>query len=295
MQGYLVDWDAQKAVWDGIFSDEVLGVDTTNASLLITEPYFNLPNIQEVYDQFVFEEYEFQSYHRCTPASLMPYGNLFSGAPEPECMLIVDSGFSFTHVVPILNRRIFWSAVKRCAYLLRAIPPNPLKLPRLNVGGKLLTNQIMNHVKESCCFVSLDFDRDLETCRVDANSNGIVQEYILPDLTRNKHGRVREPNDMPTNSDQILVMNSERFTVPELIFRPDDLGFDQMGLAAAIAFSIGLLPEELHGLFWANIGLIGGNTKFPKFRVRLLNELRSLAPVECEVTIYESAECARFL
>ena len=30
---------------------------------------------------------------------------------------------------------------------------------------------------------------------------------------------------MPTNSDQILVMNSERFTVPELIFRPDDLGW----------------------------------------------------------------------
>jgi len=26
LQGYLVDWDAQKAVWDGIFSDEVLGV-----------------------------------------------------------------------------------------------------------------------------------------------------------------------------------------------------------------------------------------------------------------------------
>ena len=25
-QGYLVDWDAQKAVWDGIFSDQVLSV-----------------------------------------------------------------------------------------------------------------------------------------------------------------------------------------------------------------------------------------------------------------------------
>jgi actin-related protein 6 len=25
-QGYLVDWDAQKAVWDGIFSDQVLAV-----------------------------------------------------------------------------------------------------------------------------------------------------------------------------------------------------------------------------------------------------------------------------
>ena len=98
-QGYLVDWDAEKAVWDGIFSDQVLGVrfqlfsffffsrpalsftltpcyflyfwvtfqvNTTQACLLITEPYFNLPNLQEVYDQLVFEEYEFSSYHRCT-------------------------------------------------------------------------------------------------------------------------------------------------------------------------------------------------------------------------------------
>jgi hypothetical protein len=53
---------------------------------------------------------------------------------------------------------------------------------RLDVGGKLLTNQlkelvsfrqwnmmdetyIMNHVKESCCFISTDFKKDLEMCR----------------------------------------------------------------------------------------------------------------------------------
>jgi actin-related protein len=44
-------------------------VDTAETSLLITEPYFNLPNIQQVYDQFVFEEYEFQSYLCSTRAS----------------------------------------------------------------------------------------------------------------------------------------------------------------------------------------------------------------------------------
>lgn len=44
-------------------------VDPTESSLLITEPYFNLPNLQEVYDQFVFEEYEFESYYRCTRSS----------------------------------------------------------------------------------------------------------------------------------------------------------------------------------------------------------------------------------
>ena len=55
-------------------------------------------------------------------------------------------------------------------------------LSRLDVGGKLLTNQlkelvsfrqwnmmdetyIMNDVKESCCYVSTDFRKDLETTR----------------------------------------------------------------------------------------------------------------------------------
>lgn len=45
-------------------------------------------------------------------ASLIPYGKLL-GMPPSECMLIVDSGFSFTHVVPMINNIISWPAVKR--------------------------------------------------------------------------------------------------------------------------------------------------------------------------------------
>ncbi|KAF9465310.1 actin-related protein Arp6 [Collybia nuda] len=288
-KGYLVDWDAQKAVWDGIFSAEVLGINTTESTLLITEPYFNLPNLQEIYDQFVFEEYEFQAYYRCTSASVIPYGNLFAqpGLPTAECMILVDSGFSFTHVVPIMSGSIVWSSVKR-----------------LDVGGKLLTNQlkelvsfrqwnmmdetyIMNDVKEACCYVSSNFKRDLEICRLDPKGNSIVQEYILPDLSTNRKGRIRRPHDIITETDQVLVMNNERFSVPEVIFRPDDIGLDQSGLAATIALSISSLPQDLQGMFWANIGLIGGNTKFPGFRGRLIAELQTLAPVDCEVTVYD--------
>lgn len=54
-------------------------------------------------------------------------------------------------------------------------------------------------------------------------------------------------------------------------------GLDQVGLAQAIAHSISLLPEELQGMFWGNIGLIGGNTKFPGFVPRLYVKTRSSA------------------
>jgi actin-related protein len=33
--------------------------------------------------------------------------------PHPECMLIVDSGFSYTHIVPLLGGAIVWDAVIR--------------------------------------------------------------------------------------------------------------------------------------------------------------------------------------
>ena len=66
----------------------------------------------------------------------------------------------------------------------QSLPPITFTNPdsRLDVGGKLLTNQmkelvsfrqwnmmdetyIMNEVKEACCYVSLNFAQDLETCR----------------------------------------------------------------------------------------------------------------------------------
>ena len=49
-------------------------------------------------------------------ASLIPHGELFAipDYPIPQCMLVVDAGFSFTHVIPILNGAIVWNAVKRC-------------------------------------------------------------------------------------------------------------------------------------------------------------------------------------
>ncbi|KIL00217.1 hypothetical protein PAXRUDRAFT_130412 [Paxillus rubicundulus Ve08.2h10] len=290
-KGYLVDWDAQKAVWDGLFSTEVLSVNAPESSLIITEPYFNIPNIQDVYDQFAFEEYDFHSYHRSTPAAMIPYGSLFTadgfGTP-PECALIVDSGFSFTHVVPMVNHQIQWHAVKR-----------------MSVGGKLLTNQlkevvsyrqwnmteetyIMNHAKESCCYVSTQFMADLETCRSNPKQNSIVMEYLLPNFSINRGGMIRPPAYKLTQTDQVLLMGNERFTIPELLFRPDDIGLEQTGLPGTIAASIAGLPEDLQGLFWANIGLIGGNTKFPGFHERLMTELRLLAPVDFDIQIFKA-------
>lgn len=40
-------------------------------NLLVTEPVFNLPNVQEHYDQMIFEDYDFASYLRCPGALIL--------------------------------------------------------------------------------------------------------------------------------------------------------------------------------------------------------------------------------
>lgn len=156
----------------------VAKIEPKDSRLLITEPCFNLPAIQDNYDQIVFEEFEFGGCFRTIGPELCLLNDLErlfddnqSGqgatvaSTVPDCALIVDSGYSFTHIVPFLKGK--------------AIPEG---VRRINVGGKLLTNQlkevvsfraydmmeetfIINDVKEKCCFMSKDVYQDLAICK----------------------------------------------------------------------------------------------------------------------------------
>jgi actin-related protein len=41
-------------------------------------------------------------------------------------MLVVDAGFSFTHIVPIMEGAVVWSAVKRCV-VIRVVDVHKLR------------------------------------------------------------------------------------------------------------------------------------------------------------------------
>lgn len=51
-----------------------------------------------------------------------------------------------------------------------------------------------------------------------------MQEYVLPDFSANRPGRVRRSGEALDEQSQVMYMNNERFTVPEIIFRPNDIG-----------------------------------------------------------------------
>ena len=42
---------------------------------------------------------------------------------------------------------------------------------------------------------------------------------------------------------QVIRMNIERFSVPELLFHPSDIGLEELGIPEAILHSVSSLPE----------------------------------------------------
>ena len=45
-QGYLVNWDHQKTVWDYLFGKQCFGLKPEDTNLVFTEPFFNFMSIQ---------------------------------------------------------------------------------------------------------------------------------------------------------------------------------------------------------------------------------------------------------
>jgi len=186
---------------------------------------------------------------------------------------------------------------------------------RLNLGGKALTNYLkeiisfrtwnmmeetflMNVVKEKLCYVSTDFVNDLHETR--KPENRIKRGYVLPDYTSTHRGHIiQDPNYFinPTpkpaddsNTEQVLVMNNERISVPEILFNPSDIGLEQAGIPEMIEASIKATVADMHPSLYNNILLVGGNSLFPGYRQRVEQEVRQLAPdnMKVNVTLHET-------
>lgn len=263
-------------------------------SLVISEPVYNFRSIQDAMNEIFFEDYKFSSI-LCLPAPSYSSFLYQQAHPASLCCLVVDTGYSFTHIVPYYRGKIVEGGVKR-----------------INVGGKLLTNYlkeivsyrqlhvmdetyVMNQVKEDSCFVSQNFLQDMEMARKRGSANSIMREYVLPDFTTRRRGFLREPlgksqsqkkaQEQPQIDEQCLKLANERFSIPEILFHPSNIGIEQMGIPEAITHSISLTPPPMHPHLYANIIVTGGSALFPGFEERLLTEVRKMAPDDYEVSV----------
>ncbi|XP_054160563.1 actin-related protein 6-like [Oppia nitens] len=297
-KGYLINYDLERQIWDYIFKTK-LKVDYSDTTLIITEPTLNFKPIQENLTEILYEEYGFASLLRTSGPHLAAHK--YSETNKTSlATLVVDTGFSFTHIVPFIKNKRITESIRR-----------------IDVGGKALTNHlkdiisyrqlnvldetyVVNQMKEDCCYVSNQFWKDLEISRTRKNS--IVRDYILPDYTIIKRGYVRNPEDKsPITDHQVIRMNNERFQVPELLFYPSDVDIDQIGISHTIGHSIDSIREEVRPHLYENILVIGGNACFKGIKERIYTDIRSMAPHLYDVNvcipenpityIWESGKC----
>lgn len=214
---------------------------------------------------------------------------------------MVDIGHSYTTITPLYQGQ-----------------PLQASCRRLEIGGKTLTNQlkavlsrtvevqkedwIVQEIKEDVCYVSSTFASDLERVwkgglkdprEIDTS---IVVDYVLPDYEAVKRGFSR-PHDPSISRkermmgldggprEHIVTIGNERFTVPELLFTPSDIGMQQEGLGGTILQSVYSLPKGLWQPFLANVLVVGGSSKFPGLMERLEAELRAVVSEEYIVRV----------
>ncbi len=298
-KGYLVNWDHQKTVWDYMFGKDCFKVDISKISMVFTEPYFNFTSVKEGLSEMFFEEYGIGRLFHTNPGDLSCYKNK-TEFPDEQCCLVVDSGYSFTHIVPYIRGRRVKEAVKR-----------------IDIGGKLLTNHlkeiisyrqihvldetyVMNACKEDSCFVSLNYTNDMKLSQKEALINPrrahehnfkIARDYVLPDFTTIRRGFLKpasetgkKSSDNEESNEQTIRLNNERFSVPELLFSPSDVGVQQAGIPETIVESILQCEPDSHPWLFRNVVLTGGNACIPNMRERVEREVRALAPDAYDVS-----------
>ncbi|PIA42406.1 hypothetical protein AQUCO_02000095v1 [Aquilegia coerulea] len=322
-RGYLINPDLQKEIWSHLFKS-LLHINPNNSSLLLVEPLFNLSSIQRSIDELVFEDLGFRSLFVADSPSLVhlyeasrrPDG-LISRA---QCSLIVDCGFSFTHAAPVLQNFTINHGVKRLDLGGKALTNYLKELVSYRSINVMDETFLIDEVKEKLCFVSLDVDRDLQIARKTGKDNLFKCMYVLPDGITHTKGFIKDPNEaqryhslqdysstlLPGTNEEVgqleisektedrkkidltkneFHLTNERFLVPEMLFRPADLGMNQAGLAECIVRAVNSCHPHLHPVLYESIILTGGSTLFPRFAERLKRELRSLVPDDYQVKI----------
>ncbi|CAG8109813.1 unnamed protein product [Penicillium salamii] len=317
-KGFITSWETQREIWDRSFFDatadaEVKIEDARDTTLILTEAPNAMLVLQRNTDEMVMEEWGFGGYMKAIGPTFNAWNEIQSLFGDPltqsqeikpaDCVLVVDSSFSHTTVTPVYRGHPMQRGIRRLDFGGKHITSLLKELVSERQINMMDETYIMNEIKESVCYVSNDFNKDMERTVKERNrgnqgkaEDGIVLDYVLPDPNANRQGFTRQHDpemhkrkkrgalsglSAETLSEDVLVMGSERFHAPELLFTPSDIGVREPGIPEMIHQSLSVFPPGVQAAYWANILVVGGNSLLRGFMERLETDLRAIAPDTC--------------
>jgi len=264
--GVVKNWDDMEKIWKHTY--ELLRADPMDLPALLTEAPLNPKKNREKMTEIMFEHFQVPAFYVAIQAVLSLY------ATGRTVGIVVDSGDGVTHTVPIYEGFALPHATVRVDLAGRDLTDFLAKL-LLEKGVKLGTSaerEIVRDIKEKLCYVSMNYDQEMELQQDTSRSRDKQEEsYELPD-------------------GQKISLGSERFRCPEALFQPSLLGQEVMGIHEATYHSIINCDMDLRKDMYANIVLSGGTTMFRNIEHRFLQDLTKMAPPSVRIKINASPE-----
>jgi actin len=196
---------------------------------------------------------------------------------------VVDAGDGVVEAVPFYEGHLVEGAVIRQNFAGSDLTDWLRKM--LKKRGSIFTSssgrEVVRDMKEKLAYVALDFDAELGRA---ATTTELNHSYTLPDGNE-------------------LVLGSERFRCPELLFRPYLRRFDFAGIDRNSLDSLMGCNGEMDGLhkivfnslqkcdlglrrrLYAEILLCGGSTMITGLPERVRKEMIALAPAKTAVNV----------
>jgi len=175
--------------------------------------------------------------------------------------VVIDVGEGLTHVIPVYEGFALPHSVMRSDVAGRDVTKHLQLLLRRSGLSFTTTSELdlIKTMKEESCYVALNPTKEEE-------NKAAAAQYQLPD------GRAVE-------------LGSERFRAPEVLFRPDLIGSEEMSVSDALVNSVMKSDIDLRPTLFEHVVLAGGSTLFPGFGDRFLHEVRQRAPEHTRLRI----------
>ncbi|KAI3661350.1 hypothetical protein MP638_007145 [Amoeboaphelidium occidentale] len=258
--GIITNWDEMERIWQHIYSEELKTLSEEHPVLLTEAPY-NPRKHRDMLAQIFFETFNVPALFVSIQAVLSLYS---SGRTTG---VVLDCGDGVCHVVPVYEGFSVMQAVERIDLGGRDITERLRQLLRRSGHGFYTSSEfeVVRSIKEQLAYCSLN------PLKEERDFLGYTEDFVLPD-------------------GQVIKLGNERFQAPEILFKPELVGKEFVGIHELLSNSISKVDMDLRRNLYSNIVLSGGTTLTKGFGDRLLSEVKKTAQRDVKIKIYAPPE-----